>query len=81
MASTRVILYTLPLWPGCARIQRRVENLDLDADLRDVLTSGQARRQLREAAGGLHVPCLVHGATVVHGADEIEKYLELRYGR
>ena len=81
MAATRFILYTIPLWPGCARIRRRAEELGLDADLCDVLTSGQARQELTEAAGGLHVPCLVHGATVIHGADEIEKYLKLRYGR
>ncbi len=81
LASTRTILYVLPLWPGCARVRRLADELGLDLELRDLLTSGQAREELREAAGGMHVPCLVHGITVIKGAGAIEKYLRLRYGK
>ena len=80
-SPSRPILYHFPLWPGCARIRHQVQGLGLDVELRDVLLSGRARQELRQAAGGLHLPCLVHGATVVSGADEIDKYLKLRYGR
>ena len=80
-SPTRPILYQLRLWPGCARIRRRVHSLGLDVEVRDVLLSGRARQELCQAAGGLRVPCLVHSETVVSGADEIDKYLKLRYGR
>ena len=79
--TSRLILYHMPLWPGCARVVDRLHNLALDVEIRDVLWSGEARRQLLSAAGGLRLPCLVHGETVVCGAGRIEKYLELRYGK
>ncbi len=57
-----------------------MRGLGLELELRDVLLSGAHRQQLIELLGEVKIPCLVHADTVVCGADEIERYLKLRYG-
>jgi glutathione S-transferase len=82
MASYAPVLYHRMLSPTCARLRRTIRGLGVEVELREVLLSRRNRAALREAAGGrVPVPCLVIAGTVVRGADEIEKYLRLRYGR
>ena len=46
-------------WCGfCARVERRIADLGLDVELRDIDTDAQARSDLRDATGRETVPCL-----------------------
>ena len=46
-------------WCGfCARVERRIADLGLDVELRDIDADVQARADLREATGRETVPCL-----------------------
>ena len=46
-------------WCGfCARVERRIADLGLDVELRDIDADADARRDLREATGRETVPCL-----------------------
>jgi len=80
MPDYHAALYFAPLLPGCARARRAVVRSELDAELRNVLLSGRHLRELVQTSGRISVPCLVVSRTVVRGADEIEKFLRLRYG-
>jgi len=80
MTSYGPVLYHRPFSPGCARVKRAIRDLRAEVKLREILLSRRNREALREAAGDLRVPCLVVAGTVVHEADEIVKYLRLRYG-
>jgi glutathione S-transferase len=81
MTDYRPVLYLSQLSTRCARVKRAVRELEVDVDQRDILLSRQHRQELKELAGNVKVPCLVIAEeTVVQDADEIVKYLQLRYG-
>ncbi len=80
MTKYNPILYHRVLSRDCARVRRTIRELGLDVELREVMLSRRYRDELREVAGDVEVPCLVISGTVVRTADEIEKYLRLRYG-
>jgi glutaredoxin len=80
MGAYRPILYHRVLSWKCARVRRTIRRLGLEVELRDVMLSPRHREELQQTAGDVEVPCLVIGGTIIHRADEIEKYLRLRYG-
>ncbi len=46
-------------WCGfCARVERRIADLGIEVELRDIDTDADARRDLQEATGRETVPCL-----------------------
>ncbi len=74
------VLYVRLLCPRCARVRRAIRRLGVEVEQREVWLSRRHREELREAAGEVSVPCLVISGTVVREADEIVRYLQLRYG-
>lgn len=80
MADYRPVLFHSQLSADCLRIKRAIRELRVDVDIRSILVSRRHREELRGIAGSLRVPCLVVAESVVQGAEEIEKYLHLRYG-
>jgi len=74
------ILYHHVLSWECARVRRVIRRLGVEVELREVILSPRYRQELRQVVGGVKVPCLVVAGTVICRADEIEKYLRLRYG-
>ncbi len=75
------ILYHRVLSLECARARRALRRHGVDVELREVMLSPRHKEELRQVTGELEVPCLVISGTVVRRADEIEKYLRLRYGQ
>ncbi|MED5262002.1 MAG: glutaredoxin [Myxococcota bacterium] len=46
-------------WCGfCARVERRIADLGIEVELRDIDTDADARRDLQAATGRETVPCL-----------------------
>jgi glutaredoxin len=80
MANYLPIFYHRVLSSDCARIKRTIRSLGVEVEMRNVLLSRKNRKELRQKAGQIQVPCLVVSDTVVKEAEEIEKYLYLRYG-
>ena len=74
------ILYHRVLSLECARVRRALRRFGVEVELREVMLSQRHKEELREVAGEVEVPCLVISGTVVCRAEEIEKYLRLRYG-
>ncbi len=80
MGKYQPVLYHRVLSWKCARVRRTIRELGVEVELREVMLSPRYREELRQAAGEVEVPCLVIADTVIRRADEIEKYLRLRYG-
>lgn len=80
MADNRPVLYHSQLSGPSQRLRRRLRRMGVEVEERNVLLSRRNRQELRRIAGDLRVPCLVICGNPVHETDEIQKYLELRYG-
>ena len=80
MTDYRPILYHRAISIECLRVRRVINELGVDVEYRDILTSPKNRGELEQIAGKIHVPCLVLGGSVVAHTDQIIKYLRLRYG-
>ena len=81
MTDYRPVLYHSLLSAECVRALRAVDGYpELEVQLKNITLSLRNRRELRERAGSLSVPCLVMSSTVIRGADEIRRYLQLRFG-
>jgi glutaredoxin len=80
MGNYGPILYHRQLCPHCARIKRAIRDLGLEVEMRDVLFSRRNREALRQVAGQVRVPCFIISGIVVREAEEIEKFLRLRFG-
>ena len=74
------ILYHRVLSWECARARRALRRAGVEVELREVMLSPRYKEELRQVTGEVQVPCLVVAGTVIRRADEIEKYLRLRYG-
>jgi len=80
MTDYRPVLYYSQLSGGCGKVKRALREHGVECDERNVLLSPRHRQELKGIAGSARVPCLVIAETVVQDAEEIIKYLQLRYG-
>ena len=76
-------LYELQGCPYCAKVKRKLDELDLDYDSRMVPRSHSERDEVAEVSGQTGVPVLVDPDNDVEGmpeSDDIVAYLEEEYG-
>lgn len=76
-------LYRLPGCPYCAKVERKLEELDLEYDSHIVLPFRVLRFRVRSVSGQSGVPVLVdpeHGIEGMAESDDIVAYLEETYG-
>jgi len=76
-------LYELPGCPYCAKVKRKLDDLDLEYEVVQVPASHGDRDAVEELTGQTGVPVLVDEAHDVEGmpeSDDIVAYLETTYG-
>jgi len=76
-------LYELPGCPFCAKVKRKLDELDLDYVSHEVPRSHAAREEVEAVSGQTGVPVLVdpdHGVEGMPESDDIVAYLEETYG-
>ena len=79
-ARHTLLLYKFDSCPYCRRVQRALDQLDLDVELRDTRENPEHRRELRQRTGRTQVPCLfIDGEPMFESAD-INAWLQRTYG-
>jgi glutaredoxin len=76
-------LYELPGCPYCAKVKRKLDELELDYVSHEVPSAHSKRDAVRELTGQTGVPVLVdteHGIEGMPESDDIVDYLEQSYG-
>ena len=76
-------LYELDGCPYCKKVQRKLDELDLDYESVKVPSSHSRRDEVKEVSGQTGVPVLVdkkHGVDGMPESDDIVEYLEETYG-
>jgi glutaredoxin len=56
--TQRLALYQFRSCPFCVKVRRKISQLSLKIELKDVLTSQQAHDELMAGGGAYQVPCL-----------------------
>jgi len=78
-----ITLYELPGCPYCAKVRRKLDELELDYDVVEVPSSHSRRTEVKEISGQTAVPVIVdedHGIDGMPESDDIVAYLERTYG-
>jgi glutathione S-transferase len=81
---TNLELYELEGCPYCAKVKKKLDELDLDYESHMVPRSHDERTEVEEVSGQTGVPVLVDPENDVDGmpeSDDIVEYLEKEYGR
>jgi glutathione S-transferase len=76
-------LYRLPGCPYCAKVERKLAELDLEYESHVVLPFRFLRFRVKSVSGQSKVPVLVdpeHGIDGMAESDDIVEYLEETYG-
>ena len=76
-------LYELPGCPYCAKVKRKLADLDLDYVSHEVPGTHAEREAVKAVSGQTGVPVLVdteHGVEGLPESDDIVAYLERTYG-
>jgi glutaredoxin 3 len=77
-------LYSLPGCPFCAKVKRKLDDLDLDYEKIEVPRRHGQRTEVEAVSGQTGVPVLVdpeHGVDGMPESDDIVAYLERTYGQ
>jgi glutaredoxin 3 len=77
-------LYSLPGCPFCAKVKRKLADLDLDYEKIEVPRRHGQRTEVEAISGQTGVPVLVdpeHGVDGMPESDDIVAYLERTYGQ
>jgi glutaredoxin 3 len=77
-------LYELDGCPYCAKVKRKLDELELEYDSHMVPRSHDERTEVQEVSGQTGVPVLVdndHGIEGMPESDDIVEYLEQTYGQ
>lgn len=77
-------LYELEGCPFCAKVKRKLDELDLEYESHVVLGSHADRDEVEAVSGQREVPVLVdteHGVEGMNESDDIVEYLEETYGQ
>ena len=75
--------YVLPGCPFCAKVENKLQELDLDYESRQVPRSRSERDEVAEVSGQRGVPVIVdadNGVDGMYESDDIVNYLERTYG-
>ncbi|MGM0590006.1 MAG: glutathione S-transferase N-terminal domain-containing protein [Halobacteriota archaeon] len=78
-----ITLYSRPLCPHCAKVRRKLDELELDYEIRRASFFPPLRRKVRAISGQSRVPVIVdpsHGIEGMNESDDIVRYLERTYG-
>lgn len=68
-----LVLYKFDSCPYCRRVQRVLDQLDLEVELRDTRENPDHRRELRKQTGRTQVPCLfIDGEPMFESADIVD---------
>jgi glutaredoxin 3 len=81
---TNLELYELDGCPYCAKVKRKLDELELEYDSHMVPRSHDERTEVQEVSGQTGVPVLVdneHGVEGMPESDDIVEYLEQTYGQ
>ena len=84
MTEPDLELYDLPGCPFCAKVKRKLDELDLEYTKHEVPRSHAERTEVEEVSGQTGVPVLVdndHGVEGMPESDDIVAYLEETYGQ
>ncbi|MEF8756957.1 MAG: glutathione S-transferase N-terminal domain-containing protein [Halobacteriales archaeon] len=76
-------LYTLSGCPYCAKVENKLDELDLEYEAHEVPRSHDDRDEVEAISGQTGVPVLVdqdHGVEGMPESDDIVAYLEETYG-
>ena len=76
-------LYELTGCPYCAKVKRKLDELDLEYDSHEVPSSHRERDEVEAISGQTGVPVLVDHDNGIEGmpeSDDIVEYLEETYG-
>ena len=80
MQAQQLTLYQFDRCPFCARVRETLTRLQLDIELRDVLSTPAFNDELRAATGRTTVPCLrierPEGLAWMHESADIIAFLE-----
>ncbi|MFC6717769.1 glutaredoxin family protein [Natrialbaceae archaeon GCM10025810] len=77
-----ITMYELPGCPYCAKVRRKLDELDLEYDVIEVPRSHDERTEVKEVSGQTGVPVIVdeeHGVDGMAESDDIVAYLEETY--
>ena len=77
-------LYKLPGCPYCAKVERKLDELDLEYVEHEVPSAHSERTEVEELSGQTGVPVLVdeeHGVDAMPESDDIVAFLEQTYGQ
>lgn len=80
---TEIEFYVLPGCPYCAKVEDKLQELDLDYESNEVSRSRAERDEVEEVSGQRGVPVIVdpdNGVDGMHESDDIVDYLERTYG-
>ncbi|PSQ17271.1 glutaredoxin [Halobacteriales archaeon QS_8_69_26] len=84
MTEPDLELYDLPGCPFCAKVKRKLDELDLEYTKHEVPRSHSERTEVEDVSGQTNVPVLVDNTNDVEGmpeSDDIVAYLEKTYGQ
>ncbi len=76
-------LYELPGCPYCAKVKRKLNELDLEYTSHEVPSSHDQRDEVEAVSGQTAVPVLVDNTNGIEGmpeSDDIVAYLDRTYG-
>ena len=76
-------LYELPGCPYCAKVKRKLDDLDLGYTSHEVPSSHAQRDEVEAVSGQTGVPVLVDNSNGIEGmpeSDDIVAYLDRTYG-
>ena len=79
-----VELYKLPGCPYCAKVERKLDELDLEYVEHEVPSAHGQRTEVEELSGQTGVPVIVdeaHDVDAMNESDDIVAYLEETYGQ
>ncbi len=79
----QIEFYCLPGCPYCAKVERKLEELNLAYEKHEVPADHSGRTAVRELTGQTGVPVIVdrdHGIDGMAESDDIVAYLEETYG-
>ncbi len=82
-ANPDLELYELPGCPYCAKVKRKLDDLDLEYTSHEVPRSHDARDEVKQVSGQTGVPVLVDNTNGIEGmpeSDDIVAYLDREYG-
>ncbi|MDQ2817388.1 MAG: glutaredoxin [Candidatus Eremiobacteraeota bacterium] len=80
MPTAKIKLYGARWCSYCARVMRKLDDLELEYDLIEVPVLHAQRGEVRRISGQTSIPVMVDGDTVLDDDDTIIPYLERRYG-